>query len=291
MYVYPLGKIIKIKALCELTFNNLLCQCNSNRKRDMKGFSCTVLLCVEFSVGGEEGKPHRNCFCWFAFSSHLNWIFDFGTICRTRNLRYFGQLRNHKYESNLLLFRSISTRMFWRKDSFWLTNKWSVIIPSKYLYFIEHIRLYRIRVFGAICPSVNLNKIITDHSMQYVHLNELKLVYFIHLCTVYTRIKISIYVYDVTRLNVTYSSISSVFPGVSSRPTCLTEIPREEYRGIWHECHHHLSWLLSMWRSRALLSAPPGLESSSPYLWGSALPPCQGKLFQPPVSNIVFFWS
>lgn len=167
---------------------------------------------------GEAGKPHINCFFWFffccfAFSSHLNGIFDFGTICRTTNLRYSDQLPNNKYECNLLLFRSFSAWILWRKDSFWLTNKLYVIIPSKYLDFIELIGLFRIKVFEAICPSVNLNKPITDHAIQYVHLNWLKLVYCIHLCTVYTRIKISISVYDVTQLNVTYSSISSVFPG------------------------------------------------------------------------------
>lgn len=130
MCVYSLGTVIKIKAVCELTFSNLLwCHCNSNcqykRRVLLSGavsyYIILLLLCEDFPV---RGKPPINwvlLYCVF-FLWHINWIFYLGIICKTTNLRwYFGQVCSNKNGCNFMVCRSIHAGMFWSKYRLWLS--------------------------------------------------------------------------------------------------------------------------------------------------------------------------
>lgn len=122
MAVYPLGAVIKIKALCELTCGNLLRHdCNSNRqiferlRLRSKAASCYCCWVRAFLCEGSPHPPQQMVFfCCIAFSTwHVNRILYFGTICRPRNLRDLDQARGTRNGCSVVVCRSVCSDFHW----------------------------------------------------------------------------------------------------------------------------------------------------------------------------------
>lgn len=137
--VYPVGAVIKIKALCELTCSNLLrCDCNSNRqifeRRGLrsKAASCCCCWARAFLCEGTPHPPTANCifllYCIFCLACEIG----FSTLEKEKSEIFRSGGRQQKWMRRRRSQERLSSDVL-MEDGRWVTDQRCIITPSKCL--------------------------------------------------------------------------------------------------------------------------------------------------------------